>query len=387
MEPATSAGENHEFIDAGGPWKRVPVYGRGVLTANESTERSNGNLVVPGYTVADVYGILLCMPIAPLGLVLYALLMVYLLPIFVLIRLYIACLAVPSRRLERHAGFQLFSMVVFLLSLPVLLLVTVYLCATLLGIVLPGSLLYGVLSCNLFRLSANLAPLKDARKVGHWSWNDVLVVVLGEVNRQGALKLAFHFPCVCVVVPVLKYVFVVNPFFFPLQEKFTNQWTEAIPFNDATIVSSLIKSVSWSVEDKSTRDEIRNDYFSANYPLPSAKDDVVVGLQVMSIVNFTNSIHNVMNENTRSPTAKRGIYRVPLYLYNPFHIMTGYVEVNLQFGSSLEHPSACFLVEVAVWCVTGTNHIGNQLYKNANVLFWQYAPQITNDLKMDPLNA
>ena len=108
---------------------------------------------------------------------------------------------------------------------------------------------------------------------------------------------------------------------------------------DATIVSSIVKSVAWSVVDKSTREEIRNDHFSANYPLPEKKDDVVVGIQVMSIVNLTNSIHNVENKLVRSTTAKRGLFRVPLYLYNPFHIMTGYVEVNLQFGFALEHPS------------------------------------------------
>ncbi|EQC25430.1 hypothetical protein SDRG_16696 [Saprolegnia diclina VS20] len=365
-------------LHAGGPWNNAPLYGNGILEANATNERSNGDLVVPSFSLADAFGILLCILIAPLGVPLYLVFFVYLLPVFTLLRLYLACLPAPTMRISRHCGFQLTSLVLFLLTLPLLLLTALYLTMSLVVIALPGSILYGFITCNIRHFCRNMTVLKDHRRLGHWSWNDIVVVVLGEVHRQGVWKLALVFPCVCLVVPLLKYVFVVNPFLFPLKETFTNQWTEAMPMTDATIVSSIVKSVTWSVVDRSTREEIRNDYFSANYPLPEKKDDVVVGIQVMSIVNLTNSIHNVENKLVRSTTAKRGLFRVPLYLYNPFHIMTGYVEVNLQFGFALEHP---------MWCITGTNYLGNQFYKNANALFWNYAPQIAYDLKKDPLNA
>ncbi|OQR90026.1 hypothetical protein THRCLA_22603 [Thraustotheca clavata] len=372
----------HSIIRASGPWENIPLYGKGVLNASANAERSNGNLVVPGYTISDCYGILICLIIAPIGIIFYIVFMIYMLPIFIILRIYIAMLSSPKPRIDRGCFFQLFSFILFLICFPLILLVFIYLFLTLIVITLPASIIYSFLSCNICNFCKNMTVLKESRKLGHWSWNDILVTIIGQINRQGVLKLLLHFPCVCIVVPILKYVFVVNPLLYKLSEKFTNQWTASIPLNDATIVSSLIKSVSWTIEDDATRFDIRDDDFSANYPFPPANFDheprPVVGIQVMSIVNFTYSIHNIHNVNVRSTTAKRGIFRVPLYFYNPFHIMTGYVEVNLQHQSALEHP---------MWCITGNNHLGNQFYKNANLLFWKYAPEVASDLQNEPLNA
>lgn len=58
-----------------------------------------------------------------------------------------------------------------------------------------------------------------------------------------------------------------------------------------------------------------------------------------SIITFVNADHNVNGSVFYSMTAKRSIYNVPLFVWNPCHYLTGYIEINLQHDGGIEQAS------------------------------------------------
>ena len=58
-----------------------------------------------------------------------------------------------------------------------------------------------------------------------------------------------------------------------------------------------------------------------------------------SIITLVNANHNVNGSVFYSMTAKRSIFDVPLYIWNPCHYLTGYIEINLQHDGGIEQAS------------------------------------------------
>merc|ERR1712232_609874 len=64
-----------------------------------------------------------------------------------------------------------------------------------------------------------------------WSFTDMLVALVGQLDRQGYLELLVGLPLMISVIPIYKYCLSVNPFTHRLQEVFVNQWSDPV---DAT---------------------------------------------------------------------------------------------------------------------------------------------------------
>lgn len=85
---------------------------------------------------------------------------------------------------------------------------------------------------------------------------------------------------------------------------------------------------------------------SGHIPFPPTDrgDDARTGLGVLTsngLVTVVNAQHNVNGSIFHSMTAKRSIFNVLLYSWNPCHYLTGYAEVNLQHDGAIEQPSKC----------------------------------------------
>lgn len=93
---------------------------------------------------------------------------------------------------------------------------------------------------------------------------------------------------------------------------------------------------------------------SGHIPFP-AEDrgarSVMAVLTSNGVVTFASAEHNVNGSIFHSMTAKRIIYNLLLYPWNPCHYLTGYVEVNLQHDGGIEQPSTC-----SSWMDTRVDH-------------------------------
>jgi hypothetical protein len=76
---------------------------------------------------------------------------------------------------------------------------------------------------------------------------------------------------------------------------------------------------------------------------------VIAVLTSNGVVTFASAEHNVNGSIFHSMTAKRSIYNLLLYTWNPCHYLTGYVEVNLQHDGGIEQPSTWRSID-SWWC-------------------------------------
>ncbi|KAF1328506.1 hypothetical protein FI667_g6751, partial [Globisporangium splendens] len=334
-----------------------------------TSKRRGGDLKLPThYNAEDWFAMFISLFIVPVGIAMYFVLWALTLPGFIIASLYLASFPKPLRIIERTKGYYLYSVFQFLLAIPALLVTFVY-WVYLFVLIMPTTLLFSILTWRIANVSTNWATLKSMRQSTGFTWNDILVSLMGAMYRQGLGEFVFYFPAVVVIVPVLKYLFTCNPFLHRLSPKYINQWTVPLGLTDDQAVASAVQSISWTAHVEKDRADIDNDRFAAHYPLTPVgrAEPAAVGVQFTnSIVNFTKTTHNISGTGLRSESGKRGIYVVELFFWNPCHMVTGYVEVNVQFEGSIEHP---------MWCFTGDNYWGNRFYKNVDNLFWNYAPE------------
>uniref|UniRef100_K3WT11 Uncharacterized protein n=1 Tax=Globisporangium ultimum (strain ATCC 200006 / CBS 805.95 / DAOM BR144) TaxID=431595 RepID=K3WT11_GLOUD len=343
--------------------------------ARKQSGRFEGNLKIPDhFNAEDYYGMFISVFILPVGvLFMYPALWVLTITNFTLARLYLAPFKKPLRVIQRTRVFHVYSAIQFVLALPALLLVTVY-WLYLFVLIFPTSLLFSFLSGRYKNFQANWTLLKETRQPTGFTWNDILVGLMGSMHRHGVFEFIFFFPSVVVAVPVAKYLFTVNPFIHKLSCKYANQWTEELGLTDEQAVHSAVQSISWAAHVRPDRKVIDDHEFVAHYPLvPDCDLDgespprSVIGVQFTTkIVNFTKTTHNISGTGLRSHSGSRGIYVVELFFWNPCHLVTGTVEMNVQYEGSIEH---------AMWCFVGENYWGNRYYKTIDNLFWRYAPE------------
>ncbi|KAF1328500.1 hypothetical protein FI667_g6832, partial [Globisporangium splendens] len=361
----------------------------------QSSGRSAGNHTVPAhYNAEDYFAMFVTgLLIAPLGIALDPVLWLLTLPCFVAMKLYLACFPKPLKMVPRRCGFYAFSVMLWLFALPALLIVTVYWVYLALVIVM-ASLLFSIVTYRIARVVSNWRVLREMRQWPGWTWNDIVMSLMGAMYRQRLGEFLFYFPAVVVVVPVIKYLFSCNPLIHQLSSKYINQWTVPLGVNDESALASAVQAISWTAHVEKDRKDIDDDRFAAHYPLPPAgrKPPSAIGVQFTdSIVNLTKTTHNVEGTIMRSQSGKRDIFVVELFFWNPCHMVTGYVEVNVQVGGAIEHPSTLLFfagwwtpsewiltmlcTNHVVWCIMGENYWGNRFYKNVDYLFWNYAPE------------
>uniref|UniRef100_K3WT10 Uncharacterized protein n=1 Tax=Globisporangium ultimum (strain ATCC 200006 / CBS 805.95 / DAOM BR144) TaxID=431595 RepID=K3WT10_GLOUD len=340
-------------------------------SSNEEPIRSAGDLKVPEhFNGEDYFAMAVALFIIPIGLAMYPALWLLTLPNFMAVKMYLVSFPRPLKMIPRTSNFYAFVDFQFVAALPAMLLIAVY-WVYLLLLIAPSTLLFSIVTGRIANFSSNWELLKDTRHATGFTWNGIVVGLMGAMDRQGLYEFMFYFPSTVVAVPVIKYLFTCNPLIHKLSTKHANQWTVPLELTDDQTVASALQSMTYTTHVESDRAQIDEHEFSAHYPVipPSASPapTSVVGVQFTTvIVNFTKTTRNNAETGLRSELGKRGIYVVELMFWNPCHMVTGYVEVNVQHDGGVEHP---------MWCFTGENYWGNRFYKNIDNLFWRYAPQ------------
>ncbi|RLN87024.1 hypothetical protein BBJ28_00009079 [Nothophytophthora sp. Chile5] len=335
----------------------------------------------------------------PLAAVAYAAIGVAAVPGFAVAKLYVTCaMKRPTKSVERGRTFQILAILLWLLALPCHLLIACY-WLVLFPTILVASAIYTIVSLKILLVRGNLALLQSCSRWPKWGWRDTVCALLGAMDRQGFAKFALKFPSAVVVAPMLKYLFGANPLLYRLTIRHRSLWTSPLDVDDQKAVAAVVQAASWTLVNltellpeqvsKPPRKDDRIVSGHLPFPAPDRMSGTVLGvLTTNSLVTLVNADHNVNGSVFHSATAKRSIYNLLLFVWNPCHYLTGYVEINLQHYGGIEqastssyqrclrseagtHPISCVVV---VWCVVGDNYLGNLLFERADALFWHYDP-------------
>ncbi|KAJ8539097.1 hypothetical protein ON010_g12775 [Phytophthora cinnamomi] len=312
----------------------------------------------------------------PVTAVVYVVVGLTALPGLAVARIYMAtALKRPTKSIDRGAGFQVLAILLGVMAIPCHLVVLVFWLVAFPTIFL-FSLLYSVASLKILLLRDNVALMQSCSQWPKWSWRDTVCAVVGTMDRQGFAKFALKFPSAVVIAPILKYLFGCNPLLYRLAIRQRCLWTSPLDFNDQKAVAAVVQAASWTLVNltdllpqqvsKPPRKDDRIVSGHIPFPAPDRLSGTVVGvLTTNSLVTLVNADHNVNGSIFHSMTAKRSIYNVLLFIWNPCHYLTGYVEINLQHDGGIEQ---------AMWCLVGDNYIGNLLFERTDALFWHYDP-------------
>ncbi|POM70351.1 Hypothetical protein PHPALM_13222 [Phytophthora palmivora] len=295
------------------------------------------------------------------------------LPGLLMLRIYVAtALKRPTKSIERGVGFQVVAVLLGLLALPCHVVVLLY-WLVIFPVIFIFSLLYSVASLKILLLRENLALMESCSRWTKWSWGDTVCAVLGAMDRQGFGRFVLKFPSAVVITPILKYLFGCNPLLYRLAIRQRCLWTSPLDFDDQKAVAAVVQAAAFNLTDllpqqvsKPARKDDR--IVSGHIPFPATDrmSGTVVGvLTTNSLVTLVNADHNVNGSIFHSLTAKRSIYNLLLFVWNPCHYLTGYVEINLQHDGAIEQ---------AMWCLVGDNYLGNFLFERTDALFWHYDP-------------
>ncbi len=313
---------------------------------------------LPSFQVADVIGIILASLLSFIGLPVYLLVFLTSIPWFFMIQIYIWTLPKPTIKIDRSSvTFQALRNVSFIVSIPwmtlALLNVTIIFLFTHLS-----TLPYGLIFVDI---RENWHFIKTSRQSCKFNYTDLLVATIGGYNRQGPLEFISKYPIIFTLTPMLKYCFTCNMFLHDLDIVHTNQWTAGIKISSQKAADLIFRNISWSIHDEKGKEDLDEDQFCAHYP--SYDTEMVIGLQFNFLVLLTNSAHRNGSELFKSRTGLFPIYQIHLHYFFPFHIFTGYVEVNLMTGgpTRIEHP---------LWCLLGPNYYSRKFYRNVNTLFF-----------------
>lgn len=181
--------------------------------------------------------------------------------------------------------------------------------------------------------------------------------------------------------PIIKALLTTNVWLWDLEVKWCNQWTDPFWGCQSDVLQGVLVELITHCKPVTTEMSGRIDAtcFCGHYAHPL--DPLMatsVGLQFapgLLNCNMTRTTHmhlgTMKGFKPESETGNKCIFAVELYGANLWHILTGYVEVNIQEdhdGPKLEHP---------MWILMPADgHVGNKLYDWVNNLFARFAPQL-----------
>ncbi|RLN45352.1 hypothetical protein BBJ28_00015010 [Nothophytophthora sp. Chile5] len=322
----------------------------------------------------DLYTGVVAALLLPLAAVAYVAIGVASVPGFAVAKLYVTCaMKRPTKSVERGQTFQILALLLWLLALPCHLLIACY-WLVLFPTILVASAIYAIVSLKILLVRGNLALLQSCSRWPKWGWRDTVCALLGAMDRQGFVKFALKFPSAVVVAPMLKYLFGANPLLYRLTIRHRSLWTSPLDVDDQKAVAAVVQAASWTLVNltellpeqvsKPPRKDDRIVSGHIPFPAPDRMSGTVLGvLTTNSLVTLVNADHNVNGSVFHSATAKRSIYNLLLFVWNPCHYLTGY-----EAGT---YPICSVLI---VWCVVGDNYLGNLLFERADALFWHYDP-------------
>ncbi|CAI5728558.1 unnamed protein product [Hyaloperonospora brassicae] len=334
-------------------------------------EELDENESLGGVGIVDVYTGLVLLLLVPLAAVVYVVVGITTVPGLLVLQLYrTKGLQRPVKSIHRSKGFYTVAAVVAVLALPCHVIVLLY-WLVLFPTIFLASCLYSLLSLNILLLCKNIALMKSCSRWPKWSWSDTVCAVLGTMDRQGFAKFVVKLPSAVVVAPMLKYLLGCNPLLYRLSIRQRCLWTSPLDFDDQKAVAAVVQAASWTLvnlTDLLTRQTSKpprtDDHIVGGhipFPGPDRMSGTVVGVfTTNSIITFVNADHNVNGSVFYSMTAKRSIYNVPLFVWNPCHYLTGYIEINLQHDGGIEQAS--------------DNYLGNLLFERTDALFWHFDP-------------
>jgi len=211
---------------------------------------------------------------------------------------------------------------------------------------------------------APLATTKHKHAEAHgfgFSLPDLYLSLIAQMNRQGLCELLLAVPQNAAFTPIFKYFWMTNPFLHNLEEQFTNQWSEQLDVDwDGKYTDEDLVKLNYIMErltvfpmvDNVHRKIIDSWPFIGIYPPPpkSRSHQVVNGMQFSSkegtapcalrnsLVTVTVLTCRLPDAVARSRVAHHGVVTVYLQYWNPWHFVTGEVEVNVRKDFRVEHP-------------------------------------------------
>jgi hypothetical protein len=385
------------------------------------------------FTLGDVYCLLLVLFTLVLGLPVALLQLAALLPPLVLIRTYSCCLTAPVDLVGRGPFFHCASLLIALASAPVIILSFLWVWALRIFRLLSG-VPFALLCCNnalasrrelaMFQGAPGVidehgkgrTPIDaGARTYGWlWSFHDLVVCVLGALDREGFCDTWRGLSTMLIVCPLYKILIATNYFVYRLKPLFINQWTKPLDTNSDG-------KIDWA-DQQSSRLYLRNVlcrpkliehnraladtwHFLGHYPYPpkGRASRTHAGIQfydgaVMTAL-LTHTAHctefddnhtanAVEGHAAQSETANVPIVAVYLQAWNPFHFWTGYVEVNGRTDGGVEHPMwlVC-AAETSKLHAEGCHGL-NKLFVRLGIRFGEYVQaQATLKGQADALSA
>ncbi|GAB5361435.1 hypothetical protein AAMO2058_000713100 [Amorphochlora amoebiformis] len=189
---------------------------------------------------------------------------------------------------------------------------------------------------------------------GIWSFEDVWIAIFGAVDRQGFVRFLSALPVMIAFLPIAKIVICSNPFLFDLSLLYVNQWSLPIGRrDDMTFDDNDVEFAKRKIKTQVCRALLHDCYrtvtsvmpFTGHYPYPpeSRTYSTACGVQYSVRIGtslLTHSVHSysIPDYKARSENSIHGFFSVYLQSWNPYHHVTGYVEVNLRADNAVEHP-------------------------------------------------
>eukprot|EP00472_Partenskyella_glossopodia_P007823 CAMPEP_0197518582 /NCGR_PEP_ID=MMETSP1318-20131121/3804_1 /TAXON_ID=552666 /ORGANISM="Partenskyella glossopodia, Strain RCC365" /LENGTH=550 /DNA_ID=CAMNT_0043069047 /DNA_START=84 /DNA_END=1736 /DNA_ORIENTATION=+ len=345
-----------------------------------------GIITPPKWEFADYYAIFLIFLLWPFLIFAFVFATVLSIPMLTLCKIYTCFNKGPRNYIERDCSFGTFVAACFILNLPKMILSVIH---CIIWLVLSHILCapVGIFVIGPTQVAKNFRALKPFCQIPPYSFDDIVVAVIGGFHRQGFCEFFSNYCTATIIDPFFKYFLICNPWTMKLAVRYCNQWTKPMGSNydDMHIIHALRTNVSRVLHGPGDRDEIDTNVFSAFYQLPGPKRNklhaclrpvrtckvqTAMGFQfTKSICHFTHSGHAPRDGSVApySTTAKHLVYPVSLFYFNPTHMLTGYVEVNIKPDHSMEHP---------MWCLMGEGYFPHYFYSEVVQVFFKYAPQI-----------
>jgi len=227
------------------------------------------------------------------------------------------------------------------------------------------------------------------------SWLDLISAgIAAGVHAESSWSLLYRIPLALVWNPYFKYFCTTNPWLYDLRIRYVTEWSAPIEFDarkpalrmssictsnverSSSFTSSIFTSKSSSIDSKKITpalDEQQQKVIAASYPLPPSWRQVSIvayrnGLKLPSapgleygtfLPQFTVTGHTgdiwEDTENAAlslSNSGERLASASTLSYLNPFHILTGYSEVNVRASCAVEHP---------LWACVGSGRMAHYM--------------------------
>jgi len=315
--------------------------------------------------------------IVPKTLALHPPLMLLQLPALLLAYCRLCFIKAPTHVVDRSAcGHRAYVATAFVLALPALVLIVASYLVDVVAYYF-FSVAYCAATCKWKQYRQSCKVLKPyTGGPGIFAIGDFFVGILGVTWRQGPLETTFMLASTWCTQPWIKYFMNVNPWVYPLEERFVTQISTTMrdmPVSE--IISSIDDIIVATKAGEDLRKRIDGWYFAPHYPRPPPWRRYAMGIQGGShvfnwnlVLFFTHSLPLQCRHGDAGPPFVRSNscmfpwMRVMLWYNNPYHFLTAWVEANIGTGvpSQMDKPRSG---EHPMWIVS--SHAPSQCSRDA----------------------